>query len=290
MKNLESYYQPNLEQVPDQDSFVTLLPRDTSSGKITKDEIDGIKDFPGATEIVLYGLTQDSFEYFIEYYGQQFKAIIFWKCPLIGSLKAMERLDRVEYIVYFWNQRADKLWDFSKTKALKGFSFDDFSRMHDISEIADAPSLEELQFGNRVWTKYILNTLDPLKNCTTLKNLSFSAKKIEDGRIEPLAHLKQLERLSFATNLFSTEQVAWLKARLPETVESRVLNAFWTMDKPLPISGMVKDTFIVGRGKPFLSSVDDKPKITRYATQFNEMVQWYLENAKALPGDYRKTS
>jgi hypothetical protein len=288
MKNLAYYYEPNLSQVPDQDTYVTLLPRDVSSGKITKDEIDVIKDFPSATEIVLYGLTQDTFEYFIENYGQQFKAIIFWKCPLIGNLKAMEHLDQVEYIVYFWNQRADKLWDFSKTKALKGLCFDDFTRMHDISVITEAHSLEELQFGNRVWAKYILNTLSPLKECTTLKSLSFSAKKIEDGKIEPLAHLTQLEHLSFGSSLFSTEQVAWLKARLPETVESRVLNPFWTIEKPLTING--KDTFIVGRGKPFLSSVEDKPKISRYVEQFNEMYKWYLENGKALPGDYGKTA
>jgi hypothetical protein len=290
MKNLDYYLERILSKASGRGTYLSLTQRDVSGGRIAKNEIDLIKEFPNATEIAISGLTQDTFEYFVENYGHQFKAIIFWKCPLVGSLQAMEYLDQLEYIVYFWNQRAEHLWDFSKTKALKGFCYDDFTRMHDISEVADAPALEELQFGDRVWTKYILNTLAPIKKCTALKSLKFSAKKIVDGKIEPLADLKQIEHLWFPSKLFSTEQVAWLKSHLPDTVVSKVLNAYWTIEKPLKISGKDKDTFIVGKGKPFLSSVDDKSRISRYVAQFNEMQQWFLENPKALPDDYRKAA
>jgi hypothetical protein len=286
MQNL-NYYTTHVHfESPDPGTYVSLL----HSRRIAKDELDVIKGFPSATEIAISGLTQDTFDYFVENYGQQFKAIIFWKCPLVGSLQAMEYLDQVEYIVYFWNQRADHLWDFSKTKALKGFCYDDFRHMHDISEIADAPALEELQFGDRVWAKYILNTLGPLEECSVLKNLAFSAKKIVDGKIEPLGHLKPLEQLSFSSNLFSTEQVAWLKAHLPDTIVSTVLNPYWTIDKPLTIRGKDIDTVIVGKRKPLLSSVADKARISRYVEQFNEMYQWYLEHPEALPDDYRKAA
>jgi hypothetical protein len=111
-----------------------------------------------------------------------------------------------------------------------------------------------------------------------------------DGKIEPLAHLKQLEQLSFSSNLFSTEQVAWLKAHLPDTVVSKVLNAYWTIDKPLTIGGKDKDTVIVGKRKPILSSVADKARISRYVEGFNEMHQWYLENPEASPDDYGKAA
>ena len=194
MKDL-NYYTTHVHfESPDPSSYVSLI----DTWRIAKAEIDVIQEFPNATEVAIAGLAQDTFEYFVENYGQQFRVVIFWKCPLVGSSKAMECLDQVEYIVYFWNQRAEHLWDFSKTKALKGFCYDDFRRMHDISEIAGAPALEELQFGDRVWAKYILNTLGPPQECPALKNLAFSAKKIVDGKIEPLAHLKQLEQLSFS--------------------------------------------------------------------------------------------
>jgi hypothetical protein len=290
VKNLDYYLERPLSTTPGRGTYLSFALRDFPGGRIARDDIDLIREFPNATEIAISALTQDTFEYFIEHYGQQFKAIIFWKCPLIGNLTAIESLHQVEYIVYYWNQRAEHLWDFSKTKALKGFCYDDFTRMHDISEIADAPALEELQFGNRVWAKYILNTLAPIKNCTALKSLKFSAKKIFDGTIEPLAHLKQLEHLWFPSNLFSTEQVAWLKAHLPDTVVSKVLAAYWTIDQPLRISGKDKDTFIVGKKKPLLSSVEDKERIAKYVAQFNEMHRWFLEHPKALPDDYQKAA
>jgi hypothetical protein len=155
--------------------------------------------------------------------------------------------------------------------------------MHDISQISASPALEELHFGDMIWVKYILNTLDPLKECTSLKNLSFTAKKILDGRIEPLASLNKLEKLSFPSNLFTTEQVAWLKAHLPQTLK---LEPYWKLDRPILLSGKRKNTFITGKRKPFLAQVEDKARIRKYVQKFNDMHQWYRENLQAAPEDY----
>ena len=76
--------------------------------------------FPTATEISVNGLTQDTFEYLIAHYGSQFKVINFWKCPLVHDLTALESLPGIEYIVYFWNQKAEHLWDLSRNTSLKG--------------------------------------------------------------------------------------------------------------------------------------------------------------------------
>ncbi|HLP81392.1 MAG TPA: hypothetical protein VK141_05310 [Nitrosomonas sp.] len=285
MKNLNYYRGFNLKSF-DKTSYLSLIQMNISGGRIKKHDIDVIKQFPHVTEISISGLTQETFDYFIDTYGGQFKAIIFWKCPLVSDLSRIELLDKVEYIVYYWNQRAEKLWDFSKTKSLKGFCYEDFTRMHDISQISCSSSLEELDFGNAVWVEYVLNTLAPLKECISLKSLSFAAKKIVDEKIEPIAYLKQLESLSFSTRLFTTEQVAWLKAHLPETVSSKVLNAYWKIEKPLPIGGKNKDTYIVGKRKPFLDSVRDKNKIEFYTNKFNDMHRWYIEHPKALPEEY----
>jgi hypothetical protein len=286
MKNLDYYLR--IDSEPDEDdSHLSLTLNHISGGRISKTEINAIQEFPGATSISISGLVQDTFDYFIENYGRQFKAINFWKCPLVKDFRRIESLPEVVYITYYWNQRAEQLWDFSKTKSLKGFSFDDFTRMHDISQIPEAPALEELSFGNMVWPKYILNTLEPLADCTGLKNLTFSAKKILDNRIEPIAHLKNLEKLEFPSNMFATEQVAWLKAHLPPTVQSRVLHPYWQIEGSLEISGKQKDTFIVGKRKPFLDSVRDKKRMERYVQQFNDMYHWYLENPASSPEDYQ---
>jgi hypothetical protein len=287
MRNLDYYLRLN-SKTADKDTYLSLIQRDISGGRIKKEDIDLLRELPNVTEISISGLTQDTFDYFIENYGDQLRAIIFWKCPLVGDLKRLESLDHVEYIVYFWNQRAEKLWDFSKTKSLKGFSYDDFTRMHDLSQISKSPLLEELNFGDRIWTKYILNTLDPLRACASLRRLSFSAKKIIDEKIEPIAYLNRLERLSFPTRLFTTEQVAWLKAHVSDKVISKELNAYWTLEKPLTINGKNKDTFIVGKRKPLLDSVQDRARINKYIEQFNDRYQWYLENNTASPEGYKE--
>ena len=285
--NIHKYYRRINSETADADSYLSLIQDNISGGRISKEDIDQIKQYPGITEISISGLTQDTFDYFIKNYGKQFKAIIFWKCPLVRDLQSIEVLSEVEYITYYWNQRAEELWDFSKTKSLKGLSFDDFTRMHDISQIPKSPVLEELSFGNMVWPKYILNTLDPIKGCSNLKYFSFSAKKLLDNRIEPVANLKKLKYLEFPSNMFSTEQVAWLKAHLPPTVKSPVLKPYWQIENALEISGKQKDTFIVGKRKPFLDSVRDKKRVEKYVKQFNEMCQWYSENPTAKPEDYQ---
>src|SRR5512139_1093223 len=119
MKNLDTYDEPILSKAYDQSTYVSLT--DVSDARIAKDEIDVIKEFPSATEIAITGLTQDTFEYFVENYGQQFKAIIFWKCPLVSSLKAMEYLDQVEYIVYFGIRGWTICGTFPRQRLSRGF-------------------------------------------------------------------------------------------------------------------------------------------------------------------------
>jgi hypothetical protein len=89
-------------------------------------------------------------------------------------------------------------------------------------------------------------------------------------------------------NLFSTEQIAWLKAHLPSNIESKVLQPTSRIDEPLEIDGKKKDTFIIGKRKPFLSSRDDSDKIKKYIENFNRLYIWYQTNLEAKPDDYKK--
>jgi Leucine-rich repeat (LRR) protein len=64
-----------------------------------------------------------------------------------------------------------------------------------------------------------------------LKNINFSANKIEDNDITPISKLPNLIEVNFPKNLFSTEQVVWLKAHLSPNIKSEVLSPFWIIDK-----------------------------------------------------------
>jgi len=269
---------------------LSLIQPDISGGRIDRQTIDSIGEYPRAEEISISGLTQETFEYFIRTYARQFKTIKFWKCPLVGDFQPIEGLSGVEYIDYFWNQRAAKFWDFSKTRNLKKFCFYDFTRLPDLSSLASASSLVELRFGDLIWSKLVVQSLEPLSGLTGLKKLVFSAKSIVDKRIEPLAGLSGLEELSFPANVFTTVQVAWLKAKLPGTVKSRELNAFFSTKNALEVDGKSKNVIIVGKGKPFLDPVADAEKIKRYADRFAALVAWFLKNPGASPEDWEDES
>lgn len=255
------------------DKCVSLLQSDISGGRITKNDIDSLKNCK-ANEIWISGLTQDTFEYFIETYGQQFKIIHFWKCPLIADFKKLETLTNIEYLIFFWNQRVTHLWDLSKNPKLRGLSFDDFTRMHTLEEIPLSPSLEELYFGDKIWNKYILDSLTPLSRTKKLKTLVFSAKKINDNDITPLARIMNLESLEFTSNLFSTEQVAWLTANTTN-IRSSVLAPYTKFENPLKTEKTTKDVLVVGKRKPFLNSQEDKLRLEKYVREFDDLVNKY---------------
>lgn len=275
-EGLEYYLRGFSNKDETDDNHISLIQADISGGRITIKQIDSIKNFPNATEIRISGLTQETFNYFIDSYGQQFKVIDFWKCPLISDLTKLEQLSNVEYLIFFWNQRATHLWDLSKNLQLKGVSFDDFTRMHTLEEIPLAPVLAELNFGDKVWNKYVLESLKPLCQAKKLKSLIFSAKKIEDNDIKPLSQICSLEKLEFPTNLFTTEQVAWLTANT-NNVNSSVLAPYLKLKHPLDYSEKKEDALVIGKRKPFINSIKDKKRLERYEKNFWDLVEKYRE-------------
>ena len=77
MKNLDYYLRID-SQASGDDSHLSLVQNHISGGRISTKDIDRIKRFPQAKSISISGLVQDTFDYFIENYGNQFKAINFW--------------------------------------------------------------------------------------------------------------------------------------------------------------------------------------------------------------------
>jgi hypothetical protein len=84
--------------------------------------------------------------------------------------------------------------------------------------------------------------------------------------------------LDFNNNLFTTEQLAWLAAKL-KNVNSRAFSPYYTLKHPIVTSTKsgkrVKDTVIVGKGKPILDSHIQSKRIEKYVAEFNQLVEKY---------------
>lgn len=275
-KGLEYYAQELSRREEGDKGCVSLIPHSASDEALTIAQIDVLREHREAQEVWIGGLTQDTFEYFVDTYGQQFRVIHFWKCPLITDFSRLERLTSVEYLLFFWNQRVSHLWDLSRNVNLKGICFDDFTRLRTLEEIPLAPRLEELYFGDKIWNAFVAESLKPLSRAKMLKTLRFTALRILDNDITPLAEIPNLQVLEFPPRLFTMEQVAWLTSKLPH-VQSSVLGPYLKLESPFDHDGLMKDVLVIGKGKPFLNSYVDQDRLEKYESQFSTLVRQYAE-------------
>lgn len=260
---------------------VTIHPKD-HNGRLTASDIDVISERPDALAVRVSRLDQAGFEALIARYGSQFVAIELEHCPLITDLTPLEDLPDLRLVDIDWNQRATQLWNLARTPGLTGLRFQDFTRLHNLRDLRTGASLRELVFGDTMRKSAVFESLDSLAALTGLRSLTFSAKRIDDDRVEPLAELTQLDELEFPTSMFTTRQVAWLRARFPETFRSRVLAPIVHFE-PSPDSEDTTDTLLVGKRKPFLNSVTHAARISKHVNEFWQTVDEFRRDPGLAP-------
>lgn len=252
--------------------LLDLVQPEIGGGRFDFGQFSKIEVRPDATALRISGLDQPAFERLVSSYGRQFTAIELWKCPKLEDLTPLEDLSGLRMVSFYWNQRSTRLWNLSCTPHLTALRVEDFTRFHRLDDLLSGHALKELILGDAVWSKTTFETLEPLASLTGLLSLSLLPKRIDDGRIQPLGSLTNLEKLLIPFNLFTTEQIAWLRARLPETLESDALNALLPLTTPFEVDGKLLDVLLVGKRKPWLNSELDAARIQKHVSRFEEMV------------------
>lgn len=267
----------------DQPWLLKLVLPDVGGGRFDESHMELIASHPEVSALRVSGLDQATFEALVSRFGPQFSAIDFWKCKRIADLTPLEDLPHLRLVSFYWNQRATRLWDLTRTPNLTGLHFDDFTRLHDLDDLSRGFGLNELEFGDAVWDTSVFESLEPLAALTALKSLKLSAKRINDGRIEPLAALQELKSLSFSSRQFTTRQVAWLRARLPDSVQSEALEPVRRLSRPLQRERKQLDVLLVGKRKPFLNSVQDAARIEKHVDAFWRLVAEFRADPSLSP-------
>ena len=248
---------------------------DIGGGKITIADIDKLKNYPDTEVVTISGLKQDTFEYFIKTYGKQLKAIRFFKNKFVEDLSLLGTLPHLEYVYFFANQRVTALWDMTENKSLSSLCIEDFSRLTSIRGVETAPALKEFRIGNAIWNTMVLDSLMPLSN-SKIERLSFTGRAIVDNDFSFLETLPELKVFDFATNVFTTEQVAWIAANCP-LAEGYALKA--KVDCMLLDSNEhlvdVPKSIIVGKRKPILKVKGNEERIKKYVDSFEKLKEKY---------------
>lgn len=253
-------------------------------GRSSAPPMEAIAEHPDARVLRICGLDQAAFERLVVGYGSQFSAIIFHGCQRVADLSPLEELPGLRLVSWQWNQRATRLWDLSRTPRLAGLKVEDFIHLHAMDDLQRGTSLEELVFGDGIASrKAVVESLEPLAVLENLRYLEFCVQRIDDGRIQPLGSLSRLRELRCPVNLFTTRQLAWLRARLP-AAQSQSLDPVMPFGRVLTLDGKPKDVAPVGRRKPALNSVTDQERITQHVEEFWQMVEEFRRNPALEPG------
>ncbi|MHA3701669.1 hypothetical protein ACXR2U_05750 [Jatrophihabitans sp. YIM 134969] len=262
------------------DWLVSLVQPQLSGGRLEAAQLETLGAGGEASTLRVSGLDQATFETLVADHGHRFTALHFWKCPRLADLSPLEDLPQLEYVAFFWNQRATRLWDFTRTPRLRGLSFEDFTRVRALDDLRAATTLQELVCGDVTDRTSVVETLDPLAGLTRLRRLEVRPRSVADGRIEPLGHLTELEVVDLPTNLFTRQQYAWLRARLPGAAAgSRVLHPLLELGRPL--NG--KDVLLIGRRQPFLNRATDAARIQKHVDRFEAEVAAFRADPSRLP-------
>ena len=146
----------------------------TGSENLSNEFIDisrQVQNHKNIKHIMVSNLTQSEFDEFVENYADDYLSIYFFHNTKVKDLSALSGLKNVEYLM-FYNMRAKSLWDMSRNYGLKGLDISDSKGMvYDLSEVSNAPALVEFVLTSSMHRKYIVKSLNPIVENSSLKRV-----------------------------------------------------------------------------------------------------------------------
>ena len=257
---------------PDFEIFdINLVQKQVDGGQIDKSVIDTIQEYPDAESIIISGLRQDTFEYFINRYGKHFRAISLWKNKLISDLSPLSSLTDVEYICIFFNQRTDSLWDMSDNRKLTGLSISDFSRLHNIELIRTGKSLKAFSLYDRVEGKMEIDSLKPLCD-TNISRFAWGGKNVVDNDFKCLSD-SNISELDISPSIFTIQELAELNSCFPQEMKGSITRPY--------ITGRVKDKdgyreyYYLCKGQKKCEKGKDDSRFNKYLEEYRDLLSAY---------------
>lgn len=248
--------------------------------------LDEIVKLKGIKKVWIMYFKQELFNFFITKYGDKLKNLVIHHCGRLSDLTLLESLTKIESVQINWNIKSPTLWNQSNNIKLKRIEFNDFSKIKSLKNLINAPNITELSFGNRIHSKFVIDSLKHLEKIETLKVLSFNFNKITNDGIIPLARMKHLEEINFPIGSFEIEVICWLKSKLTGKALKNMYDATEPME--MEFDGKKLDTMIVGKRGRWLNSKKDSKLIEKKINKYNRYLEWFINNPKAKPEDVKR--
>lgn len=174
-----------------------------------------------------------------------------------------------------WNTKVTSINPIGELGGLEVLVLEDTPKVRSLDPIARLHDLVALDYSGGICNKNRAESLDPVGQLQKLEELMLTNLRIDTGGLRPIAKCSRLKHLT-VSNQFPTADYAYLSARLPE-VDCDMLTPWVRLGQALE----GKDIMVVGRRKPFLSSVEDRDRIEKYERQFEKLRTEFLREAEA---------
>jgi hypothetical protein len=238
--------------------------------EMTPDDVDYEMSFPKDKRILeICGMNQESFEYFVEKYGESYEALYFFKCQLISDFSPLSKLKNLKAVIIWWNIRSMRLWDMSENSSLKQISINDCKKITgNLGDLATSKTLEDVSVYGSIFNNFVIESLDPFKNIPSLRELTLRNIALKNRSIDFLKDTPNLTEFNFDSGMLTTEQIAYICARYPH-IKGTALCAYNKKD------AILSDVRICGYRKPGLNLPEGQKRLEKYIREFDALVEKY---------------
>lgn len=221
------------------------------------------------------GMNQNSFEYFVEHYGEEYEFLSFFKCQLISDFSPLEKLKHLQGVSIYWNIRNSTLWDLSQNPEFEYLWLESTKKIaYNPIALQKAKSLRQVVFIGDMDTPYPMQSLEWMRGMDSLDRVYMRNIKLENKDTSVLDSVPSLRRFDFPAGMFTTEEIAYMCAKYPH-MEGSSLRAYNTED------AILNDVRVCGYKKPGLDLPKGQARLDKYIKEFDALVEKYkaeLEN------------
>ena len=250
-------------------------PKENRSGafspcNMSLDDVDYEMSSPKDKRVLqLCGMNQESFEYFVERYGETYEVLHFFKCQLISDFSPLAGLKKLKAVRIDWNIRSGGLWDMRENGALTHLMIVDCKRMtRSLPSLSTGKRLRCVRVSGSIFENYPLESLSVFAHMPCLESIHLRNLKIGSRCVDFLKTLPKLTEFNFDAGMFTTEEIAYMCARYPH-IHGTALCAYNKED------AVLNDVRVCGFRKPGLDLPKGQKRLDQYIAKFNALVEKY---------------
>jgi hypothetical protein len=179
-----------------------------------------------------------------------------------SSLAPLGKIATLRKLSVVWARKLESLSFLADCGRLETLILSDVGMIKSVEPVSRLDHLTHLEISGGIIAVAKFESLRPIADCKSLSSLSLSNIRVADDDLQFVTAIPNLKELD-VSNQWPTEQYALLAKKL-KGITCDHLKPWKKFEQS--IHG--KDVMVVGRGKPFLNSVNDTARIRNYEEQF----------------------